>query len=270
MTLLRKQNRRKTPPKARLALPEVDWQRLAQVAIGVAAIALLAGLLRAGLDQPIHRVRIEGSFQRVTAVEVEQAVRGSISGGLMTVDLAQLRDAVEGLAWVDRARIMRRWPDEIVIEVVEQIPAARWGEDGLLNTRGELFMTGSRHLPPELPELEGPAGSETIVAQRYLAVESRLLDQGLRLAALRLDARGAWELRLTNGVTVRLGRSQVDERMDRFIRVAAQVIAGRAADIEHVDMRYSSGFSIGWRRGAGPDSGRATAGNLPEGPELNG
>jgi len=165
---------------------------------------------------------------------------------------------------------MRRWPDEVVIGVVEQIPAARWGEDGLLNTRGELFMTGSRHLPPELPRLSGPPGSEPLVAQRCLAIGSRLLGQGLRLAALRLDARGAWELELTNGVTVRLGRSQVDERMDRFIRVAAQVIAGRAADIAHVDMRYSSGFSIGWRRGAEPGTDRAAAlSPSPEDPDSD-
>jgi cell division protein FtsQ len=97
------------------------------------------------------------------------------------------------------------------------------------------------------------------VAQRYLAVQGRLLDQGLRLTALRLDPRGAWEMDLSNGVTVRLGRAQVDQRTDRFIRVAAQVIAGRAADIAHVDMRYSNGFSIGWREGAAPETDRAAA-----------
>ena len=48
-------------------------------------------------------------------------------------------------------------------------------------------------------------------------------------------------------MTVRLGRRQVDERMDRFVQFGAQVIAGQAADIRYVDMRYSNGFSIGWR-----------------------
>jgi cell division protein FtsQ len=155
--------------------------------------------------------------------------------------------------------VQRRWPDAIAVEVVEQLPAARWGDDGLLNTRGELFVTGARHPPPELPRLDGPPGTETLVAQRYLAIQGRLLDQGLRLAALRLDPRGAWEMDLTNGVTVRLGRNNVDLRMDRFIRVASQVIAGRAADIAHVDMRYSNGFSIGWRPGVDPAPDRAAA-----------
>ncbi|HSC26503.1 MAG TPA: cell division protein FtsQ/DivIB, partial [Vicinamibacterales bacterium] len=120
------------------------------------------------------------------------------------------------------------------------------------NTRGELFASGVRHVPPELPSLDGPPGTEWQVAQRYLAIQGRLVEQGLRVAALRLDARGAWELDLSNGVTVRLGRRQVDDRMDRFVEIGAQVIAGRAADIQYVDMRYSNVFSIGWRKNRKP------------------
>lgn len=249
MSLLRKRNRRKSTARQRLALPTIDWRRLAAAVAAVGALGALALLVSAGLDQPVRRVLLEGQFQRVSAVEAEQVLRATLRGGFVTANLDEIRRAVEALAWVDRARVQRRWPDAVVVEVVEQQAAARWGDDGLLNTRGEMFVAGGRHLPPELPRLDGPPGSEALVAQRYLAVQGRLLDQGLRLKALRLDARGAWEMDLTNGVTVRLGRNQVDARTDRFLRVAAQVIAGQAADISHVDMRYSNGFSIGWRDG---------------------
>jgi cell division protein FtsQ len=263
MSLLRKRNRRKAPAKSRLVLPALDWKRIGAGATAVLAVAGLAFLVSRGLDQPVRRVILEGSFQRVSAVEVEQVVRGSLRGGFVTARLEDLRTAVEGMAWVDRARVQRRWPDAVVIEVVEQQPAARWGDDGLLNTRGELFVSGGRHLPPELPRLDGPPGTEAAVAERYLALQERLVEQGLRLKALRLDARGAWEMDLTNGVTVRLGRNQVDARTERFIRVAAQVIAGRAADIAYLDMRYSNGFSIGWRKGAAPGQERAASSPAP-------
>ncbi|MFZ2508992.1 MAG: cell division protein FtsQ/DivIB [Steroidobacteraceae bacterium] len=258
MGLIRKRNRHRSGDR-RLELPEIEWPRAGRLAGALLALAALATLLAIGLDQPVRSIVIDGPFQRVSAVEVEQAARGALRGGFVSANLDRLQSAVEGLAWVDRARVQRLWPDRIHVEIVEQQAAARWGDDGLLNTRGELFAAGVRHVPPELPRLDGPPRSEWQVAQRYLAIQGQLVEQGLRVAALRLDARGAWELDLSNGVTVRLGRRQVDERMDRLVQVAAQVIAGRAAEIAYVDMRYSNGFSIGWRRDRKPARDKAAA-----------
>ena len=265
MGLLRKRNRRKSTGR-RIELPEFEWTRAGRIAGALLALVALGALLALGLDQPVRSIVIDGPFQRVAAVEVEQAARGALKGGFVSADLEKLREAVEALAWVDRARVQRLWPDRVRVEVVEQQAAARWGEDGLLNTRGELFATGVRHVPPELPRLDGPDGSHSQVAQRYLAIQGRLVEQGMRVAALRLDARGAWELDLSNGVTVRLGRRQVDERMERFVQVGAQVISGQAAKIQYIDMRYSNGFSIGWRRDRKPPrTTPAAMANRPKG-----
>ena len=76
------------------------------------------------------------------------------------------------------------------------------------------------------------------------------MQAGMRLTAMRLDARGAWEFDLANGITVRLGRRQVDERFEKFMNTALKLVTQRAEDITYVDMRYTNGFAIGWRGGA--------------------
>ena len=88
------------------------------------------------------------------------------------------------------------------------------------------------------------------VARRYLAVREQLIPLGLDVRRVHLDARGAWDMTLTNGVDIRLGRREVDQRTDLFLDVVANIITGRASDIEYVDMRYSNGFTIGWNNGA--------------------
>ncbi len=198
MDFFRKRNRRK-PAGRRFELPKLEWTRATRVAGAGAALAALAVLLAVGLDQPVRSFVIDGPFQRVAAVEVQQAALGALKGGFVSADLDRLRQAVEALTWVDRARVQRLWPNRIRIEVVEQQAAARWGEDGLLNTRGELIATGVRHVPPELPRLDGPQGMESLIAQRFLAIQDRLGGLGLHVAAVRLDARGAWELDLLDG-----------------------------------------------------------------------
>jgi cell division protein FtsQ len=249
--MFRRTNRfKRTEPPRRLRLPKLNLRRLAISVAATGALAAGAAFGLEALDQPIQSVAIAGRFQRVSPLDVERVVRANVHGaGLVSVNLAALSAAVERLPWVDTVAIERRWPRGLTVHLIEQVPAARWGDDGLINVRGELFTGDARHIPLELPRLSGPGGSEPAVAQRYLAMQGRLTEAGMRLTALRLDARGAWELDLDNGVTVRLGRKRVDERFDTFIAVASKIVAQRAGDIAYVDMRYSNGFAIGWRGG---------------------
>lgn len=213
-------------------------------AIGAAVVALWgAGW---ALDRPIARVEVGGNFQRVAPVQIEAAVAPFRGAGFLFVDLDALQSALESIPWIDRARVERRWPNGVRVLIIEQVPAARWGEDGLMNTRGELFIRGARHLPPELPQLIGPAGKEEAVARLYLDTYPRLLAVGMRLSRVELDPRGAWQLTLANGIQVRLGRQDVAARLQRFISVASPMVAARSAEVGYVDLRYSNGFSVGW------------------------
>lgn len=244
-------NRRRSEGLAsRWQWPTIDWRTLTYALSGIAIVSGLGGLIVYALDQPIDKVSVQGRFQRVSPMEVEQAVRERIhDAGLVSVDLATLQRAIDGLPWVDNSSVARVWPRGLEVTVVEQVAAARWGTNGLLNARGELFLSESRFVPPELPRLSGPVGSEGVVARRYMAIQGRLVEGGVRLVALRLDARGAWEFDLDNGVRVRLGRRQVDERFDRFLVAALRLVVQRSTEMAYVDMRYTNGFAVGWRDG---------------------
>jgi cell division protein FtsQ len=203
------------------------------------------------LNQPIRTVEVTGRFQHVAPAEVEQLVAQQVRNqGLLTVDLAAVSRAIHTQPWVDAVSVERDWPHGLSVLVVEQVAAARWGADGLVNASGERFATGLSRFPAGLARLSGPDGSAAEVTQRYLAMQRRLATTGLDIDALRLDARGAWQLDLANGITVRLGRSQVDERFEKFMSAALGIVEHRATDISYVDMRYTNGFAIGWRSGA--------------------
>ncbi len=251
-----KKNRR-TQEQRRWQLPAIlaNWRRLAVSAGSVVAVFAVAALILWTLDQPIQSVSVSGRFQRVAPIDVERVVKQHVrSSGLLSVKLDDVRAAIHTLPWVDAVSVQRAWPRGLHVIVIEQVAAARWGDTGLLNTRGELFSNDEHHIPSELARLSGPPGQETTVAQRYLAAQGRLIQAGLRLTALRLDARGAWEFDLANGVTVRLGRRQIDERFDKFINAAAKLVTQRGDDISYVDMRYTNGFAIGWRSGTAHDA----------------
>lgn len=251
MSILRRRraNRRKPAPRDWSAVANRAARALRYVAFGT-VVLVVGGAVLLLLDRPLTKVTIDGPFQRVTAVQLEAIVRSHLPASVLRADIAAIRASLHEVDWVDRAAVRRRWPDELYVLITEQVPAARWGERGLLNTRGELFLREARHVPAELPRLDGPPGSEWQVAQRYLWMRDRLLAAGLGLAAVKLDARGAWQLRLTNGIEVRLGREDSDKRIELFVELVAPLIAPRAGEVAYVDMRYSNGFAIGWGEAA--------------------
>ncbi len=233
------------------ARPLVPWRAVGRtLAVGGSLLATLSVLFWA-LNQPIRSVQLTGRFEHVSPGEIQQVVAREVRNqGLLTVDLAAVSRAIHTLPWVDAVSVERDWPHGLSVLVVEQVAAARWGHDGLVNGSGVLFAADVSHFPSGLARLSGPEGSEAEVTGRYLAMQRRLSQAGLIIAALRLDARGAWQLDLANGITVRLGRSQVDERFEKFMSAARGIVEHRATEISYVDMRYTNGFAIGWRSGA--------------------
>jgi len=216
------------------------------------ATLLAVGAVAGGyvfLDVPLRKIDMEAPFQRVTAMQIEATMRASLSGGFLSLDIDKVQRALEALPWVDRARVQRVWPAGVRVSISEQAAAARWGESGLLNTRGELFVNDVRQMPAELPLLAGPLGTEQQVARLYLEFQTRLLPLGMRIGGVTLDPRGAWRVQLTNGVELRLGREQPEQRMERFLRAAAPIVSARASELAYVDLRYSNGFALGWRNG---------------------
>jgi cell division protein FtsQ len=216
-----------------MRIPAIPWQRL--VPAGALVLLVLGAFvtLRMALDRPVGHIAISGRFQRVQPPDVEKAVRGALHGdGMVAVDLDRIAQAVEEIAWVDRVSVARSWPSGLRVQVVEQRPVARWGDGALVNTRGEVFVQDAQHIPPELPQLVGPDGFEAEMTIRCLAAEKRLEEGGLRLARMSLDERGAWDLVFDNGITLRLGREDVDERFERFLVAAVHIVVPRAADNE--------------------------------------
>lgn len=229
-------------------LPALPWRALGIAAASLAGTAAAVAGLLALLNQPIEHIEVEGRFQHLTALDIEQAARARLHGaGLVGVRLEDIGSAVRALPWVEAVSVERRWPRGIAVRVSEQRAVALWNGAGLVNGHGELFRSDARFVAPELPRLGGPVGTEAEVVTRYQALQGRIAEAGMRLTSIQLDARGAWELALDNGVSVRVGRKQVDERLARFTDTALRLVAQRAHDIDYVDLRYTNGFAIGWR-----------------------
>lgn len=244
----RRRNRRR-PDRPPARLPTVNWKGIAALA---GAVAILVGGWFGSawlLNRPIRTIVINGSFQRISPIQLDALVEPYARAGFLDVDLGGTRRELEALPWVASAEVRRKWPGTLEIRVTEEVPIACWGERGLLNAGGELFLANADHVPAELPRLTGPAGTEAQVTARYFDVQQQLEHRGMSAIAMSLDERGAWTFEMSNGLQVRLGANSVDARIARFFQALDSVLAHPASEVAYVDMRYPNGFAIGWKNG---------------------
>ncbi|MGI9307655.1 MAG: cell division protein FtsQ/DivIB [Gammaproteobacteria bacterium] len=242
-------NRRKQAkqPKRNFRLPTVDWNRLFN---GALLFAVGVGIWTATtwlLAQPINSVRIDGPFERVSALQIEAAVTPYLEDGFLATNLGELRQIIVDLPWVQDVTVRRSWPSTVSIKIIEEQAAACWSGRGLLNVYGELFVTDATHIPVELPQLSGPPGTELQVSRRFFDINSRLEQRGLNAVGLTVDERGSWTLSLSNGMEVRFGSIAIESRTARFFLALDQVLTPLADKVDYIDMRYTNGFAIGWK-----------------------
>lgn len=246
-----RRNRRKSaklvlPRLPSLPRPAVDWQALFAAAAVIALIAVSVALGRELLELPVKKLSIEGSFQRVTKLEILAAADPALDQSLLALDLGAIRQRVAAIDWIDTVTLQRVWPDTLKIAFAEHRAAARWGASGLLNTRGELFADDVRRDYRELPKLAGPAGSHGRVAATYLEIRERLSRANLILESIEMDARGAYSLELGGGLSIRIGREDIPGRIERFFD-AVDWLEAELARVAYIDLRYPKGFAVGWR-----------------------
>jgi cell division protein FtsQ len=245
-------NKRKTAARAKSVrrLPTVNWNFLSNLCLVAAALVTVYFGTLWLMDRQINSMRIEGPFERVAALQVEAALTPYLDEGFLSADLRTLQRAVAELPWVERASVRRSWPSTLVVAISEQQAVARWRKDGLLNMKGELFVDHTKHIPAELPLLDGPDGSEQRVAARFFALDARLEQRGITAVSLELNERGAWQMDLSSGMQVRFGADAVDARIERFFDALDRTLAPMAGEVEYIDMRYTNGFAIGWKPGS--------------------
>jgi cell division protein FtsQ len=195
---------------------------------------------------PVRYLQVEADYAHVSAEQIRAAAATHLGPGFFALNMEDVRDAVARLPWVASVEARRRWPDTLVLRVRERQPFARWGATRLIDRDGALFSVPGGDALQGLPQLDGPDDAMESVVEFYTRGVRSLSGSGMTLTGVRLSERGSWTLRLANGALVLLGHQHVDERLQRFLAVFAQLSAAHPGGFQRADLRYSNGFAVLW------------------------
>ena len=218
----------------RLPVDQARANRLAAIAFGlflaiIAAVTIVAlglpqklwtatgeAIGRAGFT--VKRVDVVG-IHHMDSAPVYQIALNQRSMAMPLVDVSAIRSRLLQYGWIKDARVSRRFPDTLVIDVVERKPAALWQDNGqlaLVDSDGTVID----HVPvdkmPDLPLLIG-AGANLREAELNALMSAAPNLKPQLVSATWVGGR-RWDLSFQTGETVALpeGGNAAKEAFAKF------------------------------------------------------
>lgn len=267
-----------------LPVSEKTLQKLASWTIVAIFLGLMAGvaaalgvptMLRAQASQiaanigfEVAKVEVRG-VERMDELPVYNIALGQVDRSMLALDLPKVRAEMLHLGWVKDARISRRLPDTLVVDIVEREPIAVWQHNGqlhLIDVSGAVLQSVSANAMPDLPLVVGPQ------ANRQTAALGKLLENAPALKPMLAGATWVgnrrWDLRFQSGETLSLpeGDKSSAGALVNFARMdGVNRLLGRG--IVRFDMRDPDRFVLRLPRGqakeAAGDKGEGATASAP-------
>ncbi len=222
---------------------------------GVAAIAVMLDVpYRVGMAMGEAVGRAGFSVKHIDVTGIDRMDRTSVyavaldqqSIAMPLVDLEGVRRKLLRYGWVADARVSRRLPDTLAIEIVERKPAAVWQHSQqltLVDAKGVALEPVALNAMPNLPLVIGPDANVQATALTALMEHAPQLKPVLDGAIWIGDRR--WDLKFQSGETLMLpeGEAAAVAALRKFAELdATQRLLGRG--MARFDMRNPDQMAV--------------------------
>ncbi len=175
------------------------------MALGVPQRAVAeAAVMGSAAGFTVRQVEIEGTEQQPRLDIYQELLRGG-TDSMFGLDVAAARARLISLPWVADARVERRWPDRLRVEIYEKHPVAIWQLNGALqvvDAAGNPLPVGNLADFKELPLVIGVGANAQLADLQRLSARAPALFKALEAAHWVGGRR--WDLKMKSGETVSL------------------------------------------------------------------
>jgi cell division protein FtsQ len=196
---------------------------------------------------PINNLKIKSSYNYVSRHEIQKIMLPYLSQSFLMFSEKKLSNDMKKNIWIEDVNIKKIWPDRVIVQIIERIPVAFWN-NMLISEKGDTFLPKSAKKVSNLPQMFGPEYHQKDVLQIYEKLSKLLEAQNLFISKIWLRDNQSWEIALNNGVIIKLGKNDIEERVKRFCRIYPKIFAATFDHVSSIDLRYSKGIAVKWER----------------------
>ena len=164
------------------------------------------------------------------------------------VDIDHLQNKIENIEWIKSVIIRRSYPNEIKIYIKEHSPIAIWNEKDYLNKSGDVFT--ANEINKKLPILISKNNRNKIMFEYFSVFYKGLENHNIGEEIIKIEENDIQSLTVTlsSNIFIRFGSNDIKEKINMFFQVYKSLNSSDdLKKIMYIDMRYSNGFSVGWK-----------------------
>ena len=259
-------------PKSRIARVMDRWSSFLEnkwprgVGVAASALVILASLaygtvkgdhipsLIAGLKDARDAIANAAGFRVVLIALVgnhhvnreEVLATAGITGttSLLFLDVDQIRQRLKTNPWIADATVLKLYPGELQIGIKEREAFALWQKDGRISVIADDGTVLEPYVAPRLTRLPlVVGGGAQAKAKEFLALLDRYPTMRDFVHASVLVGERRWNLRLKNGIDVRLPESDVAPALERLVALDREKNL-ITRDIVAIDLRLADRVTV--------------------------
>lgn len=208
----------------------------------------------------LERVQIKGANKQLRK-ELITLCGINAKPNLLAVKLEALKQRIEAHPWIRSAKLQRRLPHTLIIEIQRQEPAAMVLADKLyyLNSWGEAFKVVSPSDPVDLPVITGVSPDRIS--------DGKCLNAAAQVISILQSETGAWSTEKLSEVNIhqngqvslyythlkaeiRCNWHHLSEKIKGLRRVANHLeTSGKMDQVTQIDLNYADGAVVSFKTG---------------------
>lgn len=161
-------------------------------------------------------------------------------------DIYFFKMMISNLPWIKNVKIIKKWPDQVLIDVDEYVPKYRWQDFLYLDNEGIAFSIPEERIDADaFLQLYGEEGKEkesVVTLEQFNQILNKLASKKIKftILAAEVNRRGAWQLLMTYctdhvcpkassvnlyQIKIKLGKENILQRFQHLVDYLPEIVA---------------------------------------------
>lgn len=191
----------------------------------------------------IRSVKVQGDFSIWAEDDVIQQVDWTVGEKFFSINLDQVYLSLVSMPLINDVKINKKWPGDIEIKVIENIPMALWNSEKIIDNQGALSDIPDHYNVSNLTLINSEYEDLDKAIKLFTRVQRQIKNSSIQINEITISNLGSMSMVLNNQWQVNLGNRDLEQRIYRLKELLERL---PKENIAHIDLRYGKGAAIRW------------------------